>query len=125
AKRKSNLCLKKQANSWQSWLRRANRQLAVGSRQFDENCRSNPVLFAGKRRRETLPPRKDRLHPKLHVEGQTCAGYSRPEDNGSGKWPLACLHDSRAISFSHSAISGTGQFARARANPPKRATGHH
>jgi len=37
AKRISNRCLKKQANSWQSWSRPANRQSPIGSRQFDED----------------------------------------------------------------------------------------
>src|SRR6266446_4171309 len=73
-----------------------------------EDLRSNSVLFAGKRRGETLSSREDRLHRKARAARRARSDCSRPEDEGKNKPVLARLHDSFSPGVAHGAISRAG-----------------
>src|SRR4029079_14384608 len=86
------------------------RQSSVCNRKC-EDLRPDPVLFSGKRGRETISSREDRLHPQTRVALRTCSYRSRREDEAESKRALAALYDSFSCSVASDAISGVAKPA--------------
>src|SRR6202035_2107976 len=70
----------------------------------NENLRPDPVLFSGKRWREAISSREDRLHRQARAARRTRSYCPWRENKAESKRALACLHDSFSSCVAHGAI---------------------